>query len=130
MIPIDSFFRLNNHFYSFTFTLDDKNYSSGILFSETCTDNYFKEVFPSIKETLLWLTQNTNNIKEQIRDRLPLSIDVDLFDTFYIVSFSLTFNRNNPQLPTIYISYGKGAYDVYIIVTLNKEEILDIEENK
>lgn len=93
MIEKENFERLYDNFFSFTFELKKIRYRSVIFFDEACSDQYFADVFNSIKEMLLWLKQNVDNIKSDVKDKLPVNCDVDIFKDLYIISFSLFFEK-------------------------------------
>lgn len=129
MIAIDSFTKIGDYFYIFSYNLGDIGYNSGIYFPQPCTKEYFKNFFPVIKDTLQWFENNINSIKTQVGLNLPSDMDIKLFETLHIVSFSLSFDTNQESSPTMNIAYGESEYDIYILVSVKEKQVYEVKLN-
>ncbi|ABQ03868.1 hypothetical protein [Flavobacterium johnsoniae] len=128
MITIDKFDRVYDDFFCFRYTIKDITYRSGIFFSEKCSDKHFAEIFNSIQENLIWLKQNVDIVKSNIKDRLPIDADVEVFYNIYIIAFSLFFEKKS-SIPTIQLAYGNEEGETYLIAKIKDKQIISVELN-
>jgi len=129
MLSINNFTRFGNNIYTFTYTLGDIKYSSAICFSEPSTEQLFEQLFPAIRETLIWLESNTESIKKQVGKNLPQGVDIEFFETLHIASFSLFVDVIENNLLTINIAYGDSNNDIYILSSIKNKEVSEVSLN-
>lgn len=119
------FTRLNDSFFSFVFTVENINYSSGIIFTSSCSDEKFDALKSTIKENLLWLEENIQSLSVLVKSHLQEN-EVEIFNKTYLVSFSLMFEGND-YIPTLNLAYGDDG--VYLLASIKNQTLISVKLN-
>lgn len=120
------FNRMNNYFFSFGYTIDEKMYSTGVLFTTPCPDEHFTKLLPTIKDNINWLEQNIDKLAIEIMKYLTEDSAI-AFKGMYLVSFSLLF-EGEAVVPKFNIAYGDDG--VYLTALVENHKITSVEINE
>jgi len=125
MLCLENFNRLGDRYFRFQYSLQDNRYLSVVLFREEVevTNDRFSEVLPQINSTLEWLNCNVDEIRLQVIKNLPSEANPDIFDTLWIVSFSLNFEIDSTL--AIQIVYGDET-GCYLGATIKDKIVCDV----
>ncbi len=128
MVDESGFTRFGSHFFRFICRVGGEEYASGVYFSEPCSDERFRLVFPAIRDTLSWLEQHIEEIRGQVRRRLPLDASPAVFDSTEVVSFSLSVHENENE-PVLNVAYGASNDGVYVSVQIKNRSEYSVRLN-
>jgi len=112
MMCLEDFRRLGDWAFRFQYRLGDEQYLSIVSFygNKRISDLDFSKVLPKINDMLRWLDSSVNEIRLQVIENFPHAASIDIFNTCWLVSFSLIFEINGTLYTQVMYGDEIGCY--------------------